>query len=98
MSTLGECTVGCALGVGVCMGVGGTLGEVVGVCWGCVRPVSSVITWVARSLLYRNAPSEKSAERSVSAFMEESRRSTGIVVSRALPRLAAVATKHATIN
>ncbi len=91
VSTLGECTVGCTLGGGVCIGVGGTLGEVVGVCWGCVRMVSSVITWVAGSLLYRSAALEKSAHRSVSAFMEESRRSTGIVVSRALARLAAAA-------
>ena len=91
VGTLGECTVGCTLGGGVCIGVGGTLGEVVGACWGCVRTISGVIAWVARSLLYRSSALEKSAERSVSAFMEESRRSTGIVVSRALARLAAVA-------
>ena len=89
VGTLGECTVGCTLGGGVGIGVGGTLGEVVGACSGCVRTVSSVITWVARSLLYSSATSEKSTERSVSAFMEESCRSTGIVVSRALARLAA---------
>ncbi len=63
----------------------------VGAFWGCVGTDSGVITWVAGSLLYRSATSEKSAERSVSAFMEESRRSTGIVVSRALARLAAAA-------
>jgi hypothetical protein len=91
VGTLGECTVGCTLGGGVCIGVGGTLGEVVGVCWGCIRTVSGVITWVAGLLLYRSAASEKSAERSVSPFMEESHRSTGIVVSRALSRLAAAA-------
>ena len=89
--TLGVCTVGCTLGGGVCIGVGSTLGEVVGVCWGCVRTVSCVITWVAGSLLYRSAALEKSADRSVSAFMEESHRSKGIVVSRALARLAAAA-------
>ena len=89
VGTLGECTVGCTLGGGICIGVGGTLGEVVGVCWGCVRTVSGVITGVAGSLLYRSAASEKRAERSVSAFMDESRRSTGIVVLRALARLAA---------
>ena len=53
--------------------------------------VSCVITWVAGSLLYRSAALEKSADRSVSAFMEESHRSKGIVVSRALARLAAAA-------
>ncbi len=91
VGTLGECTVGCTLGGGVCIGVGGTLGEVVGACWGCVRTTSGVITRVAGLLLYRSAASEKSAERSMSAFKEESRRSTGIVVSRALARLAAAA-------
>ena len=39
----------------------------------------------------RSAASEKSAERSVSAFKEDSHRSTGIVVSRALARLTAAA-------
>jgi hypothetical protein len=91
VGTLGECTVGCTLGDGVGIGVGGTLGEVVGACWGCVRTVSGVITWVAGLLLYRSAASEKSAKRSVSAFMGESRRSMGIMVSRALARLAAAA-------
>ena len=91
MGTLGEYTVGCTLGGDVCIGVGGTLEEVVGVCWGCVRMVSGVITWVARSLLYRSAALDKSADRSVSAIMEELRRSTGIVVSKALARLAATA-------
>ncbi len=89
VGTLGECTVGCTLGGGIYIGVGGTLEKVVGVCWGCVRTVSAVITWVAGSLLYRRAALEKSADRSVSAFMEELHRSTGIVVSRALARLAA---------
>ena len=91
VGTLEECTVGCTLGGGVGRGVGSTLGEVVGACWGCVRMVSGVMTWVAGSLLYRSAASEKRAERSVSAFMEESRRSMGIVVLRALAWLAAVA-------
>jgi hypothetical protein len=44
---------------------GRTLGEVVGVFWGCVRTVSGVITWVAGSLLYC------SGDRSVSFFMEQ---------------------------
>ena len=88
---LRECTVGCTLGDGICIGVGGTLGEVVGACRGCIRTDSGVITWVAGPLLYRSAASEKSVERSVNAFMEELRRSTGIVVSRALAKLAAAA-------
>ncbi len=63
----------------------------VGACWGCVKTDSGVITWVAGLLLCRSVALEKSAERSVSAFMEESYRSTGMLVSRALARLAAVA-------
>ncbi len=44
VGTLGECTVGCTLGGGVYLRGWGTLGEVVGACWGCVRMVSGVIT------------------------------------------------------
>ncbi len=51
VGTLGECMVGCTLGGDVGIGVGGTLREVVGACWGCIRMVSGVITWVAGSLL-----------------------------------------------
>jgi hypothetical protein len=46
VGTLRECTVGCTLGDGVGIGVRGTLVEVVGACWGCVRMVSGVIKWV----------------------------------------------------